>query len=129
MSIEASRKILKVWGIIAIVIAAIGMVISLVAIIGGGVMNETMGGVLIIPGIILMISFCILLLWGIFSVRAANDTSRIMPAFVLSTIALVVDAIGLIAVIISRGNIIPRIVSICISILVLIAANTIRKNG
>ncbi len=141
VSVETSRKILKVFGIIAIVIGAIGLLLAILAIVGGGLLGAGLGGevdaglggvaggIVIISGIILLISGAVSLLQGIFSVRAANDTSKIMPAFVFSIIGLVSGCISLIQAIVNKGNFISALISLAISGLVFYAANTIRKDA
>ena len=137
MSVETSEKILKVFGIIAIVIGSLGLLAGIITIVGGGLLGAGLGdmgggavaGLAIIAGVVLLVGAIITLLEGIFSVRAAKDSSKIMPAFVFSIIGLVSGAIGLINAIASKGNFLSAIISLAISCLVFIAANTIRKNG
>ena len=142
MSVETSQKILKVFGIIAIVIGALGLLGGILTIIGGGVLGagfsgltddvaggSLVGGVVILTGIVVVISAIVTLLEGIFSVRAAKDSSKIMPAFVFAIIGLASGAIGLIRAIASGSGIFSGLISLAISCLVFWAANTIRKNG
>ena len=142
MSVETSKMILKVFGIIAIVFGALALLGGIITIIGGGLLGAGFsgmtddvaggalaGGVLILAGVVTIISAIVTLLEGIFSVRAAKDSSKIMPAFVFASISLAFGAIGLIRAITSGSGIFSGLISLAISCLVFLAANTIRKNG
>lgn len=147
MSLETSQKILKVFGIIDIVIGILGILVGILAVVGAGmigasgvgdvaVQNATVdasaaGALALVAGIVLIVSAIITLLQGIFSVRAAKDSSKIMPAYVFAIIGLVSSVISVISSISSSGSsgLLSGIIGLLISCLVFVAANTIRKNA
>ena len=142
MSVETSKMILKVFGIIAIVFGALALWRGILTIIGGGLLGvgfsqmtddvaggAWVGGLLILTGIDMIISAIVTLLEGIFSVLVAKDSSKIMPAFVVAIISLAFGVIGLIRAIVSGSGIFSGLISLAISCLIFLAANTIRKNG
>ena len=134
MNVETSKKILKVFGIIDIIFGIIGILVGILALAGGGVlatadasMAET-AGLALVAGVIMVIAGIVSLLQGIFSVRAAKDTSKIMPAWIFAIIGLVTSAVQLISNFGKGGGSIGSgIVSVAISALIFVAANSIKK--
>ena len=139
MDLETSKKLLKIFGIIIIVLGAIGILIGLLAFAGGGLIATADqselaaigAGAAVIAGIILVISGIVSLLQGIFSVRAAKDPSKIMPAWVFAILGIVSSVISIIT---NWGkgtsSIVGAIVGTAISVIIFIAANNIKKaNG
>ena len=104
MDLETSKKILKIFGILDIIFGIIGIIVGLLAFAGGGLVAASDqseagaigAGIAVILGVILVISGIVSLLQGIFSVRAAKDTSKIMPAWIFALIGVVMAAISLI---------------------------------
>ena len=138
MSVETSEKILKVFGIIAIVIGALGVLVGVLSIVGGGLLGAGLGdmgggpliaAMAIVAGLVVVVRSIVTLLEGIFSVIASNNYSKIMPAFVFSIIALVLSGLSVINSIVQKGGLLFALISLAISCLVFVAANTIRKNG
>lgn len=66
---------------------------------------------------------------GILSRRAANDPSKAQPAFVFAIISLVFASVNLIWAIVGGGSPVSGIVSVGINVLLVMAANTLRKEG
>ena len=66
---------------------------------------------------------------GIFSRRAANDPSKAQPAFVFAIISLVLAAGNMIWAIVGGGSPVSGLVSVGINVLLVMAANTVRKEG
>ena len=136
MTVETSRKILKIFGIISIIIGALGAIIGIVGVVGGGAlasagddMSLGVGAAAIIVSVVLLVSGIVSLLEGIFSVRAANDVSKIMPAWVFAIISLVFSVIGIFTNIKSgTSSIVSAIIGLGISVLIFVAANTIKKS-
>ena len=138
MTLETSKKILKIFGIIGIIIGILGIIGGLVALAGGGAVASAgtsddeigLGVVAIVAGVFVLISGIVSLLEGIFSVRAAKDSSKIMPAWVFAIIGLVSGAISFITNIRNgASSVVGAIISLAISVLVFIAANTIKKSN
>ena len=147
MSLETSKKILKIFGIIGIIFAVLGLLLGIAVIAGGGLITAGLSdpslsesgisgaahvaGFAIIAGIILTVGAVIALLEGIFSVRAAKDSSKIMPAFVFAILGVLSGVGSLVSTITSGAGgsqIASGVISLAISCLVLVAANTIRTS-
>lgn len=136
MTVETSRKILKIFGIISIIIGALGAIIGIVGVVGGGAlasagddMSLGVGAAAIIVSVVLLFSGIVSLIEGIFSVRAANDVSKIMPAWVFAIISLVFSVVGIFTNIKSgTSSIVGAIIGLGISVLIFVAANTIKKS-
>ena len=136
MSVETSAKILKVFGIIDIVLGILAVLLGILATAGGGMLaavdseQAVTGGMAIIAGVILVVSGIVSLLQGIFSVRASKDFSKIMPAWIFAIIGLIVQAISFITNLSKgAGSVGSAILSIAISVLIFVAANTIKKEN
>ena len=138
MSLETSKKILKIFGVIGIIVGILGLIVGLAALAGGGVAASIgtsddevgLGAVAVIAGVVMLISGIVSLLEGIFSVRAAKDSSKIMPAWVFAIIGLISGAISFISNIRNGASSISgAILSFAISVLVFMAANTIKKSN
>ena len=150
MSLEASKKILKVFGIITIVFSILGIIIGIIAIAGGSALgigtatgnvesnaNLAAGvGIIALLGLVALIGSIIDLISGICSVRAANDISKIMPAWVFALIGLIFDVIGVIGNFVQKkpegyqltaSNIIGIVLGLAISVLIFIAANNVKQ--
>ena len=150
MSLDASKKILKVFGIITIVFSILGILLGITAIIGGSALgigtatgnvesnaNLAAGvGIITLLGLVALIGSIIDLISGICSVRAANDISKIMPAWVFALIGLIFDVIGIIAnfaqkkpdgTAVTPSNMLGLIIGLAISVLIFIAANNVKQ--
>ena len=138
MTVETSRKILKVVGILGIIFGVI-FALGGVLLLSGGSLAQQAGGISLTPeelkvmklgGIASAVLGLITLLEGIFSVRAAKDFSKIMPAWVFALISLIFNAVDAIWSIIQGAEvrtIVSAAFSIALSILVLGAANKIKN--
>lgn len=138
MTVETSRKILKVVGILGIIFGVI-FALGGVLLLSGGSLAQQAGGISLTPeelkvmklgGIASAVLGLITLLEGIFSVRAAKDFSKIMPAWVFALISLIFNAVDAIWSIIQSAEvrtIASAAFSIALSILVLGAANKIKN--
>ncbi len=139
MNVETSKKILKVFGIIDIITGIIGILVGILALGGGGVLMAAAGAeeevavgsaIVVIIGVIILIAGIVGLLEGIFSVRAAKDTSKIMPAWVFAILGVVMQAISVCTSFKSGARaIITGILWLAVSVLIFVAANTIKKNN
>ena len=136
MTVETSKKILKIFGIISIIFGVIGVIVGILGIAGGGLMASTgvdeavgVGAIALVLSVIVLVSAIVSLLDGIFSVRAAKDSSKIMPAWVFAIIGLVLRVISLFTNLKSGTSaIVGAVIGIGIGILIFIAANTIKKS-
>lgn len=150
MSLDTSKKVLKVSGIITIVFAIMGIIIGILAIVGIGALgigtatgdvqsNANLAaavGIVSIFGLLALIGSIVDLISGICSVKAANDISKIMPAWVFTLIALILDVISVIAFFVQKrpegttvtpSNVIGLIIGLALSALVFCAANNVKR--
>lgn len=150
MSLDTSKKILKVSGIITIVFAIMGIIIGILAIVGIGALgigtatgevqsNANLAaavGIVSIFGLLALIGSIVDLISGICSVKAANDISKIMPAWVFTLIALILDVISVIAFFVQKrpegttitpSNVIGLIIGLALSTLIFCAANNVKQ--
>lgn len=139
MSLETSKKVLKVSGIICLIFAVIFLVMGLLLLFTGGTAatsldmnvedNAKVTGITLGGGIMMFLAGIVMLLEAIFSLRGAKDNAKIMPAWVFAIISLIFGVINLAT---SLGNganaVISNIVSLLISVLIFVAANTIKKH-
>ena len=140
MSVQTSKSILKVLGIIDIVLGVLVLLFSTLTLAGGGLlasgvvpMDQVEAGV---SGSLVFVAGGAMLLMGVFSLaegilsrRAANDPSKAQPAFVFAIISLVLAAGNMIWAIVGGGSPVSGIVSVGINVLLVMAANTLRKEG
>ncbi|MBR5407267.1 MAG: hypothetical protein IKX95_05010 [Lachnospiraceae bacterium] len=136
MNFETSRKILKIAGILSIIGGAIGLLVGILAVAGGGILagygegdDQTSGAIVLIAGVVLLISGIVSLIEGICSTRAAKDTSKIMPAWIFAIIGLIFNGLSFIMNVVQSGfsSALSGIASIAFSVLIFLAANTIKK--
>lgn len=150
MSLDASKKILKVFGIITIIFSIFGIIFGILTIIGIGALgigtatgdvqsNVNLAaavGLVSIFGLLALIGSIVDLISGICSVKASNDISKIMPAWWFSLIGLIFDVIGIIAFFaqkrpdgtaVTPSNILGLIIGLAISVLIFVAANNVKQ--
>lgn len=150
MTLDASKKILKVFGIITIIFSILGIIVGILLIVGIsvlGIITATVDvqsnvnlapavGVISIFGLVALIGSIVDLISGICSVKASNDISKIMPAWVFALLGLIFDVIGVISFFLQKrpegeavtpANIVGLIIGIAISALIFIAANNVKK--
>lgn len=150
MSLDTSRKILKVSGIITIIFSIFGIIFGILAIVGIGALgigtatgdvqtNANLAaavGIVSIFGLLALIGSIVDLISGICSVKASNDISKIMPAWVFTLIALIFDVISVIAFFVQKrpegttitpSNVIGLIIGLGLSILIFVAANNVKQ--
>ena len=150
MSLDASKKILRVFGIITIIFSIFGIIFGILTIIGIGALgigtatgdvqsNVNLAGavgLVSIFGLLALIGSIVDLISGICSVKASNDISKIMPAWVFALIGLIFDVIGIIAFFaqkrpdgtaVTPSNILGLIIGLAISVLIFVAANNVKQ--
>ena len=146
MSVETSNKILKITGIATIVISIFVIIIGVLSILGSNLISVDAAaeqkldkdlalGVMVFSllGMMALFSGILNLLEGIFSVRAANDNTKIMPAWIFAIINLVMGVINIITVVMDQSlenkgsTIVGTIIGLVITILIFYAAHTIKQ--
>lgn len=154
MSIQTSKTILKVTGILAIIFGVIGLIGAVFFLAGGSLVGagvaageitdldtKTTGALTFIAiflGCLLLFRGIVDLLEGIFSLRAAKDEQKIMPAWVFSLIGLILSILSGISAFVTtpaaessstnaQTSVLSVILSIALSALIFYAANNIKK--
>ena len=141
MTVETSRKILKVFGILSIIFGILGAILAATLLFGGkaavasgeldvNVTPEQLRLLSLAAGFSL-VSALVTFLQGVFSVRAAKDFSKIMPAWVFAILGLLFSLADSVWNIINSADgrtIFSAAISVALSILVLAAANKIKKH-
>ena len=140
MSVQTSKSMLKVFGILDVIFGVLLVIFSALAFAGGGLMasgavpmDQAEAGVssalVFVAGGAMLVLGGFSLASGILSCRAAKDPSKAQPAFVFAVISLVLAAINLTNAIVGSGSPVSAIVSVAINALLVMAANTLRKAG
>ena len=147
MNLNTSKVILKVSGIISIIFGILGIIAGVMAVAGGALIgagaaagqitasNEVAGGVALLGfgGLLVIIGSIIELLSGIFSVKASNDISKIMPAWWFSVLSVIASIVSIVTIVLQKSqpidpkNLFGAIVGLLTSILIFFAAETIKK--
>lgn len=132
MSVETSSKILKIFGILDIIGGVLAVIMGIIAVFGGTLVtaageDEVMGLTATFVGIILIVTGIVDLIVGIFSIRAAKDHSKIGIAWVFAIIGLISSIASVGSALSNGGSITGSIPSLLFSILIFLAANTIKK--
>ena len=139
MSLDTSKSILKVVGILSIIFGILTL-LGAALMLGGGrlaqqsgelaVSAQDMQKVNIVFGVTIILGL-ITFLQGIFSVRAAKNFDRIMPAWVFAIINLILSVADAVYGIIRTPDtrtILIAAVSVALGILAMAAANNIKKS-
>ena len=140
MSVQTSKSILKVLGIVDIILGVLVLLGSVLTLTGGGLlasgavpMDQVEAGVsgtlVLVAGGAMLLMGCFSLAEGILARRAAKDPSKAQPALVFAVISLVLAAGNLIWAIVGGGSPVSGLVSVAINVLLVMAANTVRKEG
>ena len=140
MSVQTSKSMLKVFGVLDVIFGVLLVIFSALAFTGGGLMasgavpmDQAEAGVsstlVFVAGGAMLVLGGFSLASGILSRRAAKDPSKAQPAFVFAIIGLVLAALNLTLALTGGGSPISAIVSVAINGLLVVAANTLRKEG
>ena len=139
MSVQTSKSMLKVFGILDVIFGVLLVIFSALAFTGGLMasgavpMDQAEAGVssalVFVAGGAMLVLGGFSLASGILSCRAAKDPSKAQPAFVFAVISLVLAAINLTNAIVGSGSPVSAIVSVAINVLLVVAANTLRKEA
>lgn len=147
MNLNTSKMILKVFGIISIIFGILGIVAGIMAVAGGAIIgagaaageiaadSKLAGGVALLGfgGLLVIVGSVIELLSGVLSVKASNDISKIMPAWVFALIGTITSIISVVSMFMQKtqpvktSNLVGAIVGVCTSVLIFVAANNIKK--
>ena len=149
MSLETSKKVLKVFGIIDIIFGILGILAGIAAVAGGSLLgaakisegvaaNQSLAigvGLLGIGGLAVLISSVLSIVEGYFSVKASKDSSKIMPAWVFALIGIILSIVGAVSTFTSQtapkdvSTVVSIIIGVLIHLLIFVAANNIKKSA
>ncbi|MBR6840420.1 MAG: hypothetical protein IKM82_07500 [Oscillospiraceae bacterium] len=140
MSVDTSKTMLKVFGIVNMILGVMLLIFSAMTLAGGGLLASGVvpmdqaeagvsgalvfgvGGAMLVLGAFSLAS-------GILSRRAAKDPGKAQPAFVFAIIGAVLAVPNLVLAITGGGSPISAIVCLSINVLLVLAANTLRKEN
>ena len=147
ISIDTSKNILKIFGIIGIIFGILTLLGGLLVLLGGSilagiisifgeVLGSLAGGIAVIAALSIILSGVVTLLEGIFSVNASKNENKIMPAWIFAILGLISAILGLISAIIGMfsesgaeaSTLISPVLTLIINGSVFMAANTIKKS-
>lgn len=140
MEKSGSQKALKVISIIMIVFGALGIVASLLLLVGGGAVGisgvdaaddnvAAAGGLAMILGFGMLLSTLFDLVIGIFGLRGANDPSKIGVFFVLAVVGVVFGIINLGFVFLNGADVssvVNSVLSLALPVACVVLANNIK---
>lgn len=149
MSLNASKTILKIFGIISIIFGVMGIIAGILFVSGGAFIGagaaagdiapdtQLASGIAVLGfgGLLIIIGSAIELLSGVFSVKAANDSSKIMPAWWFALLGTITSVISIITMFVQKTqpvdtkNVFGAAVGVFTSILIFVAANTIKQSA
>ena len=143
MSLSTAKTLLKVMGILSIIGAVLFLILGALTLVGGGVAAanpaiasevQADSGTLvtvIAAGIVFLVSGLISLLEGIFSIRASKDSSKYKGAWIFALISVVFGVLGIIMTLVSKTDksSVSDFVSVAVSVVTFIAANTVKKDA
>ena len=139
MSVDTSKTMLKIFGIVNMILGVMILIFSAMTLAGGGLLASGVvpmdqaeagvsgalvfgvGGAMLVLGAFSFAS-------GILSRRAAKDPSKAQPAFVFA-IGAVLAVPNLVLAITGGGSLISAVVCLGINALLVVAANTLRKEN
>ena len=130
MSLNTSKKILKIFGVFDIICGIFLIILGFVVIMGASTLSaeEIASDPNLSRGVGAIAIFFILglisILEGIFSIRGAKDASKIMPAWIFALIGLIGAIVGLFM----GGSMGGSIASLIVNIVIFVAANKIKKS-
>lgn len=148
--LEKAQIALRALGVLCIIFGTLGILVGFTSMVDSGLMvgvlasltnsmtaadvdtATTATGIELIVGGMLLVSGIFTLLMGIFSVHGANDFRKIIPAYVLALINLVLAILGVIACVAADGSfydILESVFNIAFSIAIFWAAKTIKDGN
>lgn len=121
MANAPGKGLLKVVGILFIIFGAIAAVVSLLGLLGGGVLasiSAEAGSVVIVAAVIGLIGAALEIVVGILGVKNCDKPEKATMLMVFAIILIVIQAVGLIL----GGDLVMTIIGLVLPILFLIGA-------
>ena len=130
MSLNTSKRILKIFGIFSIISGVFLIILGCIVLVGASQLSpeEIASDPSLSAGVASIAVFFVMglisLLEGIFSLRGAKDAAKIMPAWIFAIIGVITAVIGLF----TGGTMGSSIFTLIINIVIFTAANKIKKS-
>ena len=148
MSLDNAKKSIIILGVLNIIFGIFGIVMGVAFLSGGNMLGKsvietatpgaegaaealTVSGIMLVLGVFVLVAAVVYLLLGIFSIIGGKNPVKIMPAYVLSIIAIILSVVSMIldfANGVNVSTILNGIVGIVFSVTTFACARTIRKS-
>jgi len=148
MSLDNAKKSIIILGVLNIIFGIFGIVLGVAFLSGGNMLGKsvietaapaaegaaealTMSGIMLVLGVFVLVAAVVDLLLGIFSIIGGKNPVKIMPAYVLSIIAIILSVVTMIldfANGVNVSTILDGIVGIVFSVTSFACARTIRNS-
>ena len=157
MSLDNAKKSIIILGVLNIIFGILGIVMGVAFLSGGNMLGKnvietaapaaegaanaltmsgimlalTMSGIMLVLGVFVLVAAVVDLLLGIFSIIGGKNPVKIMPAYVLSIIAIILSVVTMIlnfANGVNVSTILDGIVGIVFSVTSFACARTIRNS-
>lgn len=146
MTIESAKSSLKILGILSLILGIFGLILGAAFFTGGKILGlevvqtTTSGsseaqagmalvGLMLIVAIITIVSALVDILLGVFSIVGSNKTEKIIPAYYLSLVAVLITIVSLVLTIFTNptiSSILDSIISLLFNGLIFRCAKTIK---
>ena len=148
MSLDNAKKSIIILGVLNIILGLFGIVLGVALFSGGNMLGKsvietatpgaegaaealTVSGIMLVLGVFVLVAAVVYLLLGIFSIIGGKNPVKIMPAYVLSIIAIILSVVTMIlnfANGVNATSILDGIVGIVFSATSFAGAKTIRNS-
>lgn len=134
MTLETSKKVLKAFGILSLISGIVCILLGVLVMMGASTLttepsaDANMFAVGVLAGIIILIVGLVGVLEGVFSIKAAKDITKIMPAWIFALVGIILSVIGIITNIGSGPSSFgSSICTLIVDAIIFVAANNIKK--
>lgn len=148
MSLDNAKKSIIILGVLNIILGLFGIFLGVALFSGGNMLGKsvietatpgaegsaealTVSGIMLVLGVFVLVAAVVYLLLGIFSIIGGKNPVKIMPAYVLSIIAIILSVVTMIlnfANGVNATSILDGIVGIVFSATSFACAKTIRNS-
>lgn len=140
MSLDTSKLILKIVGILGMISGIGTLILGLVVLLTGGILSGAasevdadlggaFGAMTLLGVIVIIVVGVVTLLEGFFSVRASNNPEKVMPAWIFAIIGFAGAVIGVITNLGGSFSALSTpILTLIENLCIFVAANTIKNS-
>ena len=148
MSLDNAKKSITILGVLNIILGIFGIGLGVALFSGGNMLGKsvietaapgaegaaealTLSGIMLVLSVFVLVAAVVYLLLGIFSIIGGKNPVKIMPAYVLSIIAIILSVVTMIldfANGVNVSTILDGIVGIVFSVTSFACARTIRNS-